>query len=121
VISWRPLRTVVVTIASASALATAQYVRAGDRAAARGAEVFAKYCVLCHGASGVGNGRAASLQKVPPADLTSSTRPRSYKLQIVTRGGAEMGRSESMPAWREVLSEVEIQDVVSYIEMLSRS
>jgi mono/diheme cytochrome c family protein len=75
--------------------------------------------VLCHGASGVGDGRAASLQKAPPADLTASTRPRSYKLQIVTRGGAEMGRSESMPAWRDVLSEADIQDVVSYVETLN--
>ena len=118
-ISWLPVRTVVVTIASASALAMAQYVRAGDRAATRGAAVFSKYCVLCHGASGVGDGRAAPLQKVPPADLTVSTRPRSYKLQIVTRGGAEMGRSESMPAWREVLTEAEIQDVVSYVQTLN--
>ena len=118
-ISWLPVRTVVLTIASAGALATAQYVRAGDSAATRGAVVFSKYCALCHGSSGVGDGRAAALQKVPPADLTSSTRPRSYKLQIVTRGGAEMGRSESMPAWREVLTEAEIQDVVSYVQTLN--
>jgi mono/diheme cytochrome c family protein len=113
------MRTVALTLAATSALATAQCVRAGDRAAARGALVFSKYCTLCHGSSGVGDGRAASLQKVPPANLTASMRPRSYKLQIVTRGGAAMGRSESMPAWREVLTEAEIQDVVSYVQGLS--
>ena len=119
-IRWLPLRTIVLTLAATSSLAAAQYVRAGDRSAARGALVFSKYCALCHGASGTGDGRASALQKVPPANLTWSTQPRSYKLQIVTRGGADMGRSESMPAWREVLSEAEIQDVVSYVETLRK-
>lgn len=118
-ISWFPVRTLVVTLASVGALSMAQYVRAGDTAAARGSLIFSKYCALCHGSSGAGDGRAASLQKVRPADLTASTRPRSYKLQIVTRGGAEMGRSESMPAWRDVLTEAEIQDVVRYVQTLN--
>lgn len=48
-----------------------------------------------------------------------STRSLSYKLQIVREGGAELDRSSSMPAWREVLSDTEIADVVEYIETLS--
>ena len=30
-----------------------------------------------------------------------------------------MGRSESMPAWRDVLSEAEIADVVAYVQTLN--
>lgn len=117
-ISGRPLRGLAVALAAASALAAAHDVRADDAAAVRGAAIFSKYCSLCHGFGGAGNGRAAALQKVPPADLTVSTRTRSYKLQIVSNGGAAMGRSQSMPSWREVLSEAEILDVVTYVQTL---
>ena len=118
-ISVRFVRGIVLALASAGVLASTHEVRPGVTPAARGAAVFSKYCALCHGSGGAGDGRAASMQKVPPADLTASTRSPSYKLQIVREGGAGLGRSSSMPAWREVLSDTEIADVVEYLETLS--
>ena len=106
-------------LASAGVLASTYDARPAKTPVARGATVFSKYCALCHGVGGTGDGRAAAMQKVPPADLTVSTRPLSYKLQIVREGGAELGRSSSMPAWREVLSDAEIADVVEYVETLN--
>jgi len=97
-------------------------VRASDALAMareRGAAVFQKYCVLCHGTEGRGDGRAARLQQVRPADLTQSKRDPAYKLQIVSRGGAAMNRSASMPAWGEVLTGQEVTDVVAYLQVLS--
>ena len=114
-----PLRGLALALASASVLASTHDARPAKTPAARGAAVFSKYCTLCHGASGVGDGRAASLQKVPPANLTISARGRSYKIQIVREGGAAMGRSSSMPAWREVLTDAEITDVVEYVQTLN--
>jgi mono/diheme cytochrome c family protein len=118
VISMRFGRGVVLALASAGVLASTHEVRPGATPVARGAAVFSKYCALCHGSSGAGDGRAASVQKVAPADLTVSTRSPGYKLQIVRDGGAELGRSSSMPAWRDVLSDAEIADVVEYVETL---
>ena len=118
-ISIGPLRGLALALASASVLASTHDARPAKTPVARGAAVFSKYCSLCHGASGVGDGRAASLQKVPPANLTVSTRPRDYKIQIVRDGGAAMGRSSSMPAWREQLTAAEIDDVVAYVQTLS--
>jgi len=114
-----PVRGVALALASASVLASTQDMRLAKTPATRGAAVFTKYCSLCHGAAGTGDGRAASLQKVPPADLTISTRARSYKLQIVREGGAAMGRSNSMPAWGDVLTDAEIADVVAYVQSLN--
>ena len=114
-----PLRGLALALASASVLASTHDARPATPPAARGAAVFSKYCALCHGAGGVGDGRAASLQKVPPANLTISTRPRSYKMQIVREGGATLGRSSSMPAWRDVLTDAEIADVVEYVQLLN--
>jgi mono/diheme cytochrome c family protein len=46
-------------------------------------------------------------------------RPRSYKMQIVREGGAALGRSSSMPAWRDVLTDAEIAEVVEYVQLLN--
>jgi high-affinity iron transporter len=85
---------------------------------ARGATVFAQYCVLCHGPAGKGDGRAALMQKVPPADLTASALSAEHKRRIVLLGGAGVGRSASMPAWAEVLTEEQIEDVLAYLDSL---
>jgi mono/diheme cytochrome c family protein len=73
---------------------------------------------LCHGPLGKGDGRAASLQQVPPADLSKSRRSSAYKLQIIREGGAAVNRSRSMPAWREVLSPEQIAEVAAYVNTL---
>ena len=117
--SWRPFRGMALALASAGVLASTYDARPAKPPVARGAALFAKYCSLCHGAGGAGDGRAASLQKVPPANLTVSTRTSSYKIQIVRDGGAAMGRSSSMPAWRDVLTEAEIAEVVAYVQTLN--
>jgi high-affinity iron transporter len=119
VISARFLRGPALALASAGVLASTHDVRPAVVPAPSGAALFAKYCSLCHGAGGTGDGRAASLQKVPPANLTISTRPRSYKIQIVRQGGAALGRSSSMPAWSDVLTDAEIADVVEYVQTLN--
>jgi cytochrome c oxidase cbb3-type subunit III len=93
----------------------------GDNgASARGRELFQTYCVLCHGTAGKGDGRAASLQKVRPSDLTVSSRSDEYKLQIITNGGGALTRSESMPAWRTVLSEQQIAEIVVYLRAITK-
>ena len=84
----------------------------------RGETVFKANCILCHGIKGNGKGRASVLFDPPPADLTHSDKNDDYKKMIITYGGAAMGRSSVMPIWGEQLSEVEINDVVNYINTL---
>jgi mono/diheme cytochrome c family protein len=84
----------------------------------RGAQVFATYCSLCHGAGGKGDGRAAALQSVKPADLTVSRRSAEYKFELIYNGGVAMGRSSGMPPWRDALSREQIEDVVAYLQTL---
>ena len=84
----------------------------------RGETVFKANCILCHGVKGNGKGRASVLFDPPPADLTHSDKNDDYKRMIITLGGAAMGRSSVMPIWGEQLSEVEISDVIKYIDTL---
>jgi high-affinity iron transporter len=113
------LRDVALLLGSAGALASTHDARPAQTPATRGAVLFAKYCSVCHGVGGAGDGRAASVQKVAPANLTVSTRSSSYKMQIVRDGGAALGRSSSMPAWSDVLTEAEIAEVVEYVQTLN--
>lgn len=87
----------------------------------RGRALFETYCVLCHGSAGKGDGRAASLQKVRPSDLTVSSRSDEYKTQIISNGGAAMSRSEGMPPWKTVLSRQQIADVVVYLRTMTQA
>jgi cytochrome c oxidase cbb3-type subunit 3 len=86
--------------------------------ASRGEVVFKTNCILCHGISGNGKGRAAHLFDPPPADLTRSNKNNDYKRMIITNGGESMGRSPAMPAWGEQLSPQEIGDAVNYLQTL---
>lgn len=104
--------------ATQGATSTAHATEANDAESVRGAAVFSTYCVLCHGQQGKGDGRAASLQGVPPSDLSKSSRSVEYRLRIIGGGGAAMNRSGSMPAWSEVLTSEQIADVAAYLVTL---
>jgi mono/diheme cytochrome c family protein len=81
----------------------------------RGRLVFQNYCVLCHGAQGQGDGRAAKLHTPRPFNLTTSTAPRYYINDIIRKGGAAMGRGIGMPPWGEQLTDEQINDVLNYL------
>ncbi len=84
----------------------------------RGEVVFKTNCILCHGISGDGQGRAAKLYNPPPANLTMSDKNDDYKRMIITLGGKAMGRSEFMPVWGAQLSEQEINDLVAFLRTI---
>ncbi|MFC1747775.1 c-type cytochrome [Pseudomonadota bacterium] len=86
-----------------------------DNSVSRGEVVFKTNCVLCHGVNADGKGRVSGLFDPPPANLTMSDKTDAYKVEIITKGGKAMGRSEVMPVWGKELSSQEILDAVSYL------
>ena len=89
-----------------------------DSAAARGAAIFSKYCVLCHGADARGDGVAARSLDPRPANLRRSALSSAQKETIIRNGGGGVGRSPSMPPWREELDERQIADLLTYLSTL---
>ena len=82
-----------------------------------GRRIYESRCALCHGKSGLGDGRMAKIVKAPPPyNLTLSVMPDDYLKAIITRGGEAMGRSPQMPPWRDELSNAEIDQVMAYIK-----
>ena len=71
-----------------------------------GKDLFANYCVVCHGRDGKGTGPAANSLRVLPADLTLLSRknggkfPSSRVINIL-RGEADLPehRQQEMPVW----------------------
>ncbi|PJZ58962.1 c-type cytochrome [Leptospira barantonii] len=92
-----------------------------DKSVIRGSIVFRTYCVLCHGESGDGKGRLSVGKVPPPANLTITKLTDGQKEDIIRKGGAAVGRSPFMPPWKDELSDEQIRDLISYINLISKS
>ena len=85
---------------------------------AAGKKVYEKYCLLCHGEQGKGNGASSGSLNIKPADFTDKARMKAqsdgaiaYKI-VVGRG--------PMPSWGPVLQEPEVWNVINYIRTFSK-
>jgi mono/diheme cytochrome c family protein len=73
---------------------------------ASGKEMFNAYCASCHGTDAKGGGPAASVLKVPPADLTLLAKNNggkypAMKVSSALNGTAELAAhgNKEMPVW----------------------
>jgi mono/diheme cytochrome c family protein len=87
----------------------------------RGEIVYYNYCVLCHGLTAEGNGRAAKMYNPKPANLVLSDKNDLYKEMIIRRGGEAMGRSKFMPPWGNELTDEQITDVIAYLASINKA
>jgi mono/diheme cytochrome c family protein len=91
---------------------------------ARGRAIYDKNCATCHGAEGKGppgDWRVPNAEgKYPPPPLDDSAHawhhPTAALLYVIYEGSP--GGAGNMPAWKDKLSEQEMQDVVVYIKSL---
>lgn len=91
-------------------------VPANRESVRRGRSVYQNFCMSCHGADARGNGPEADGLDTPPADLVAHLSHHTdgdYAWKIRTGNGP-------MPAFREVLTDREIWDVVNYLRDLAR-
>ncbi|HFB98211.1 MAG TPA: cytochrome c [Bryobacterales bacterium] len=91
---------------------------------ANGFEIYQRYCLVCHGELGEGDGfNAFNLDPKPRSlvDEFMSTRVSDRELSEAVRlGGRERGKSPLMPAWGRTLGDRRIRYVVSYIRLLQQ-
>jgi cytochrome c oxidase cbb3-type subunit 3 len=82
----------------------------------RGETIYRQLCLRCHGEKLDGRGPEAQYLKVAPADLqsTSSRVKSDWELLVIVAHGLMF---TPMHGFRDVLSEQDIKDVVSYIRM----
>jgi hypothetical protein len=67
--------------------------------------LYVRYCAVCHGPGGHGDGPRAGELQPAPADLTRSTLSRSELIRVIDgRRPLEGHGSGSMPAWGPIFS-----------------
>jgi len=124
--AWRP---VVVLTFGLLALGLSVAFSGGAPGAAAGdpqrAEpLFRRYCAVCHGPGGAGNGpNAPFLEEDQPRDLTN---PRyvggltdEHLYRVIAEGGQAIQGSRFMPPWGRTFSPAQIWDLVAYIRKLA--
>ncbi len=91
----------------------------------KGKHLYFTYCSSCHGSAGKGDGPAAKMLLVKPADHTQSSVMKQltdhYLFKVISEGGPKVGKSSQMPGWGAVLKARQIEDIVKFIRSLSNS
>jgi mono/diheme cytochrome c family protein len=111
-------------------------VPAANVNSASGKEMYNSYCAACHGATGAGNGPAATALKTPPANLTQLANQNGgkfpyAKVQQSIKGDPNMPAahgSPQMPVWgqtfiqlgqqSEAQAQLRIKNITDYIATL---
>jgi mono/diheme cytochrome c family protein len=84
----------------------------------KGQPMYEKYCLLCHGPEGRGDGPVGLHARPPAANFhapESKKKSDAALLKVVQQGHAE----SAMAAWKGALSDEQISDIVAYIRKLS--
>jgi cbb3-type cytochrome c oxidase subunit III len=83
-----------------------------------GLKLYKKYCQVCHGAEGEGDGIMTKLMKIKPMDHTNPNETNSLSNEELVQSILD-GKGRYMPAWRGILSQADVEALVSYIRLLS--
>lgn len=89
----------------------------------QGKYLFTKYCAVCHGEEGKGDGFNAYNLDPKPRDFTDaktmSVLTDEHILQTISGGGRSVNRSVLMPSWGGRLSKEEIKYLLAYIRLFA--
>ena len=77
------------------------------------------YCVQCHGINRNGRGINSRDMSVQPRDHTDAKTmgdiPENEILKVIKEGGLAVNKSVLMPAWGNVLNDMEIREMAAYL------
>lgn len=93
---------------------------ADEDSLAQGKRLYTALCASCHGTAGMSDSNLVDYQDMdpPPAPiaLTSQMISDAYWFWRVSEGGIEFGTA--MPAWKDVLTDENIWDLLNYVKSL---
>lgn len=84
-----------------------------------GERLYQRYCSGCHGTTGEGDGLHSYTLNPPPVNHADTAYMNSlsdeYLFEIISNGGASIGKSTEMPRWKDVLGRNDINNVIIYL------
>jgi mono/diheme cytochrome c family protein len=106
-----------------------KYLKTPPGKAEEGRKLFVYYCSGCHGLSGHGDGIYAKTlrerDKVWPRNLTQTSyfakKTDQDIFMVVSLGGGHLGKSTMMPEWDVTLTPEQVQHLVAYVRVLSKT
>lgn len=87
----------------------------------RGKALFERHCAVCHGTDGSADTPVGHLLRPRPRDFTDPVDMARVTVDRMYRSITEGRPGTAMAAWKQVLGEIEIGDVIDYIHDLSAS
>ncbi len=89
----------------------------------QGKYLYAKYCAVCHGEEGKGDGFNAFNLNPKPRDFSDSTYMSALTDQkieeTIAQGGRGVGKSPQMPSWGGRLTKAEVLYLTDYVRVFS--
>ena len=85
--------------------------------AARGKDLWQQNCAFCHAADGTGENWIGSFLEPKPRNLTDAEFMQAMTGDLLLKRIREGIANTSMPAWKNVLSDIEIRQIISYIDV----
>lgn len=83
-----------------------------------GSRLYRRYCQVCHGEEGDGDGIMTELIGISPMDHTNPNETNRLDNEELMSSILD-GKGRFMPAWRGILSDGDVEALVSYIRLLS--
>ena len=83
-----------------------------------GQQLYQQYCQACHGIDGDGDGIMSKLIGIVPIDLTNSNETDRINNVDMVKNILD-GQGQFMPGWRGMLSQNDVEALVSYIRLLA--
>ena len=83
-----------------------------------GKKLYDTTCASCHGAGGKGDGPMGQHLQPKPGDFATALKGKddAYIRKAVEGGGAAVGKSAMMPAYKGTLSEEQIQALIEHLK-----
>jgi mono/diheme cytochrome c family protein len=92
--------------------------------AAKGRQVYASSCALCHGDAGDGRGEAAGALNPRPSNLTDAASVGKLSdwdlYRVIRDGGPALGLAATMQGFKPLLPDPEMRDVAAFVRSLTK-